>query len=271
MSKEKDKAKGKARAKAKTADNQPASNYWRRTRLPVYSLAFVLPMVLFYEVGMYLIRRSAIATNGYAVLNGADWVIRRLMGGILTLLGLPGYFMSGLLIAAVLLVWQLASRRPWEVRLGTLCAMLAESVLLAAALSLLAVYLIEPLLPMTIEVGSQPIVGSKLFGDLVTSFGAGVYEEFVYRLVLVSALALIISGVTGMGWAAGKIAGVIAASAVFALAHHVGDLGRPFTWPVFIYRTCSGVFFGAVYCFRGFGIAAGSHALYDVMCFVVLN
>lgn len=241
---------------------EPAPTYWRQTRLPVYSLAFVLPMVLFYEAAIILVNRSAVAAGEKALRNIGDGLIRRGMREIVSLLGQPGAVMSGLVIVAALVVWQIASRRSWEVRLGTLCGMLAESVVLAVLLAILALQFPEPLLGMR----AGPAVGNGLFRNIVDSFGAGVYEEFVFRLVLVSLLAAVVHGLTGAPWKLGTMVGILLAAVVFAGAHHVGSEAYPFTWPDFIFRSCSGVFFGVVYYFRGFGIAAGSHALYDVLC-----
>ena len=253
-----------------TREKEPEPlSYWERTRLPVYSLAFVLPMVLFYEVGAILVNKPIVATHGFPVRNASDELIRRLMEGVLTTLGLGSFFMSGVLIAAVLLIWQIASRRPWEVKSGTLCRMLLESSILAVVLPLVVYYLIEPMLPATIENGPA-FLRRPLFANIVMSFGAGVYEEFVFRLVLVGVFTLILNGLTGVRWRTSTLIGVVLSAILFALAHHVGSLAEAFAWPAFLFRVGSGLFFGAVYYFRGFGIAAGTHALYDVVYFVFL-
>ena len=55
-------------------------------------------------------------------------------------------------------------------------------------------------------------------------------------------------------------------SLLFSAAHHVGPYGEwPIRWPHFVFRTLAGVFFALVYVYRGFGIAAGSHAAYDIL------
>jgi len=264
-------AEKKPRA-AKGADKKekvPALTYWQQTRLPVYSLAFVLPMVLFYEVGVILVNRSVRATHGYMVYNASDWLIRRLMESFLTTVGLGSFFMSGVLIAVVLVVWQVASRRPWTVKASTLCGMLLESSILALVLPILVYYLIEPMLPATIETGPA-FARSALFANVVMSFGAGVYEEFIFRLVLVGLVTVVLNAFTGLNWRVSALSAVVLGAVIFAAAHHVGEFAEDATWPVFLFRVGSGLFFGVIYYFRGFGIAAGSHALYDVVYFVFL-
>ena len=175
--------------------------------------------------------------------------------------------MSGVLVAACLVGWQILSRHSWELKLGTLFGMLGESAVLATVVPVIVVYVVEPRL-VTIENGSVSFFQSGMFARIVMSFGAGVYEEFIFRLLLIGLFALVVHGVTGTGWTVGALAGIVLSAILFGAAHHLGELGEVFTWPVFIFRVCSGVFFGLVFYFRGFGVAAGTHALYNVVYFV---
>jgi hypothetical protein len=38
-----------------------------------------------------------------------------------------------------------------------------------------------------------------------------------------------------------------------------------FYWRIFVFRMVAGVYFAAVFLFRGFGLTAGSHMAYDLM------
>ncbi len=57
----------------------------------------------------------------------------------------------------------------------------------------------------------------------------------------------------------------LATSVLFAAAHYVGASGEPFRWFSFVFRFVAGMFFSVVFIYRGFGIAAGSHAAYDIL------
>jgi membrane protease YdiL (CAAX protease family) len=249
---------------ARKSKKAPApEGYLLRTRRPLYSLAFVLPMVLFYELGMLLVMPTIVATRGVPARLSSDELMRELMREVFLRLGLGGAVMSGLLVAATLLVWQIISRRPWELRLGTLCGMLGEAMILAVLL-IGAVKVAGEFLPMTIEDEDTLLLRNPLLAEMVIGVGAGVYEEFVFRLALVPLFALVLSGVTGLKWKWGAAAGVVLSAVIFAAAHHLGPLAWAFTWRAFLSRSACGIFFGTVYCSRGFGVAAGSHALYDV-------
>jgi hypothetical protein len=80
----------------------------------------------------------------------------------------------------------------------------------------------------------------------------------------VSGLAALARGV--FKWRAvpaGVFAAVVGAL-VFSLFHYVGSYGDAFTLGSFTFRAVAGLLFSGLYLLRGFGIAAWSHALYDV-------
>ena len=58
---------------------------------------------------------------------------------------------------------------------------------------------------------------------------------------------------------------VIVSSLLFA-AHHYYPIGRdPMTAASFAFRAAAGAYLAAVYVFRGFGLAVGSHVVYDAV------
>ena len=100
---------------------------------------------------------------------------------------------------------------------------------------------------------------------LMLSLGAGLYEELLFRVVLVTALAFLARRVLGLGvWTAGALAAVIGAF-LFSLIHYVGPYGDPFQLASFTFRFIAGLVFSVLYLLRGFGITAWTHALYDVL------
>ena len=262
------------RSRGKRESTPRNLSYWSDARTPLHSLLFLMPMTIFYEVGIVWVQGDHVVR----VRNGGDVMLRRL----LALFGRPGVAASALVLVVVLLAWQLISRRPWRVRPRVLALMLLESAALAGFLYLFALVYRgrvpgamrwESPLEVAAPAGQPgPVVPPvPHFPDrvppvlqLVLSFGNGIYEELVFRLLLVSALMVLFHKGLGLDrnravwWAVGLSA------LAFAVAHYVGPMGDVFAWRSFIFRFSAGVFFSAVLAFRGFGIAAGSHALYDV-------
>ena len=75
----------------------------------------------------------------------------------------------------------------------------------------------------------------------------------------------------GCSTAAAACWGVVASSVLFSLAHYVGPLGDEFTLYSFTFRFLAGLFFASLFVARGFGIAAGTHAAYDVAVLLLIK
>src|SRR5262249_51584875 len=100
--------------------------YWSATRRPLPSLAFVLPLLMAYELGVTWFGGA----SGATYRTGADAWMRH----ALTSLNLTDRGLAPLVLVVGLLGWQAVERRHWRVRPGCLVGMALESVLLAVAL-----------------------------------------------------------------------------------------------------------------------------------------
>ncbi|MFM7244144.1 MAG: type II CAAX prenyl endopeptidase Rce1 family protein [Planctomycetaceae bacterium] len=224
-----------------------ADTYWSISRTPLTSLVFTMPLVLAYEGGVLLMGRGS-------PRNGADVWLRQLLDAA----GFGAYFLLPALTVIGLLAWHHVEHDRWRVRPGILAGMALESTVWAAALLGLA-RLQGRWWPLAAAVD-----GEGLFARFVAFCGAGLYEEVLFRLLLLPALAWLLSQV-GCSTAAAAFWGVILSSILFSLAHYVGPLGDVFTLYSFTFRFLAGLFFAILFVARGFGIAAGTHAVYDIL------
>ncbi|MDP9349538.1 MAG: CPBP family glutamic-type intramembrane protease, partial [Gemmatimonadota bacterium] len=118
-------------------------------------------------------------------------------------------------------------------------------------------------------VGVRLAAGEGVMGTLplregiVLSLGAGIYEELLFRVLLAGGLFVLFrqSGLPRLR--AGVFATLVSALA-FSAFHYVGPYGDPWALPSFTFRFLAGLAFSALFLVRGFGIAAWTHALYDV-------
>lgn len=234
-----------------------AADYWRSAPKPLESLAFITPLLLAYE-------GSLLVLGSQATLNGADYWLRQLLEAI----GFSQYFLLPLLTISWLLAAHHLSHAPWHCSWKTVAVMGLEAGIAAVGLRLLA------------EVGSyfsSEIVlqtgGQRPVGQLCSYLGAGIYEEFVFRLLLIPVLAAILQA---CGWrdVSRWTAAIFLSSLCFAAAHYEWQLpwgdgwrfpGETFQVPSFLFRTGAGLFFGVLFLKRGFGIVAGTHAFYDLL------
>jgi len=62
---------------------------------------------------------------------------------------------------------------------------------------------------------------------------------------------------------------LLASAAMFAAHHHRPFGSEPFDPVKFLFRTGAGLYLAGIFLFRGFGIAAGGHAFYDIIVVTV--
>lgn len=237
------------------------NTYLRDSRAPRYSLLFALPLLLAYEASAWFLSDP----SGGGVRNGADVILKSLF---LTVGGPRGLLVFDLLLAGIgtwLVVRDLRAN-PGGLRASFFAGMLAESAVLAIVVGVVIGRATSALLRYLV-IG--PTGGLDLPSQLMISLGAGIYEELLFRVIIVGSLAAI--GRRVLHWTP-RTAGIVACilgALLFSIFHYIGPYGDPFELQSFVFRALAGLTFSALYLLRGFGITAWTHALYDI--FVTLG
>jgi hypothetical protein len=242
------------------------SRYLQATRHPLVCVLFVLPLLLAYELGMHLAGQE----RGVVHRNGADVWLRDL----LTAVGIPALYGAPAVILVILLAWGFKRPQPMPADMvGTSIGMTLESGIFAAGLFGLSQVML-PLIAylqrsglMSLASQPPPLLNTGLdpiCEQILRYLGAGLYEETLFRLVLFSALWWLFAYWDLRSGPAFVLA-ALGSALCFAGAHHIGPHGEAFHPLVFLFRTLAGSYFALVFFFRGFGIAVGAHALYDVL------
>ena len=236
--------------------------YLGLTRTSTYGFLMAIPLVVVYEA----LARLTLGDVGIRV--GADVWVR----GFLAQLGVAGTWPFALAVALLGLALVMRERQrvgPIPIRRAYLGGMIAESAAWAVLMLIVTPRVIGTLFAGAAGAGAgeahlaQAGGGAVgLWGQIALSFGAGVYEEFVFRVLLVGGMAWALRAL----WPKGPsyLFAAIVGAAIFSAVHYTGALGDPFTWSSFTYRFLLGLALNALYLSRGFGVAAWSHALYDV-------
>jgi hypothetical protein len=236
-------------------------SYLSATRHPWAGILFVLPLLAAYEAGVVLLAPA----QPEALRNGADIWLRWALARV----GLEQPFWPPALLAALLVAWGWLRRgdRPREL-LGTWIGMAIESTGLALALWGVSRSL-HPLLdnlglPLSATPAPEPAVA-----QMVCFLGAGIYEEVLFRLALFSTLCWLFrqGDLSAVG---AKLLAAAASALLFAAAHNLGPHGEAFDGTVFLFRTLAGLYFAGLFACRGFGVAVGAHAGYDVLVGVIV-
>jgi membrane protease YdiL (CAAX protease family) len=236
-----------------------SSNYWPAVRSPRYSLTFAFPLLLAYEALALLLSKLELVR----VRNGADVLLKQLFVG---LGGHYGLTVFGLVLVGggAALVWRDVRRS------GGICPryfllMAGESVVYALLFGLVAGTLTGLLLPRLVLTQGVSAAALSFPVQLMVSLGAGIYEELLFRVILVSALILMATKVLGWSRTGASIFAVIVGALIFSAFHYIGPYGDRFSLTSFTFRAVAGLLFSGLYVLRGFGITAWTHALYDVL------
>jgi hypothetical protein len=238
--------------------------YLRLSRTITYSVASVLPLLVAYEIGaLYLAREG-----GSGLRNGADVLLRTLLaaGGLGGTLAFTGV----LVVAGLALAFMERRRRAVPLRPPVLAGMVMESavyaLLLGTVVGTATAYLLGGM-GVRLAADGAGMMTLPLADAIVLSIGAGVYEELLFRVLLVGGLFALLNS-SGLERKRSGIAAALIAALLFSAFHYVGPYGDPWEIPSFTFRFLAGLTFSGLFLLRGFGIAVWTHALYDIFLFV---
>jgi hypothetical protein len=223
-------------------------------------LLFLIPLLVAYEAGVLWLGGA----QPDSLRNGADTWLRWGLDAF----GLHQLYWAPATIIIVFLGWSWL--RFWDRpdRVAALwIGMAVESCIFAFGLLEMS----RELRPLLTDLGIRVSVGpqSRIAGRIITFVGAGIYEEVLFRLLLFFVLRSLLRLIGLPPLIAGLLTTGLSA-VLFSLAHHIGPYGEPFGAYVFLFRALAGLYFGLLYQLRGFGIAVGTHASYDVLVGVLM-
>jgi membrane protease YdiL (CAAX protease family) len=259
--------------------------YYTESRSAYYGVWCALPLLGIYEVLLWIVGPS----HGLQVRNAADVWFRILMES----LGVGPFqttlVLMGLLVASIPLLRRGGAR----LKGSYLAFMAGEALIYSLALGLVINLILFALVytwlaaagsmvaPLSLSTnatihalrgipaaGPSAIPGTdSLLGGIALSLGAGLFEEFAFRVVLLTLLLGLFRLILRPAWAA--IVAILLAALAFAWAHYVGSLGEDFDLHSFLFRFFAGLVFTLLYYQRGFAITAYAHAMYDIWVLLV--
>lgn len=216
-----------------------------RLAKPLEALVFLLPLILIYE---------------YATATRTDRVVAEdLLHRFLELFGPAGLWAPGLLVVVVLLATQFASGESWSVSWKRVGLMYIEAPLLAIPLIVIKWFVLHA------PTGGPSAVASPDWYQVALGLGAGVYEELVFRLVLISVVVIIGVDLLRLDRSAVAVVAVLLSALAFAGHHHVPFGSEPIRAIPFLFRSLAGAYLALIFWYRGYGPAAGCHAAYNTI------
>lgn len=236
-------------------------SYLAATRHPWVCFLFLLPLLAAYEGGLYWLGGD----QSVRLRNGADAWLRWLLevSGAAHVLVAPALVLGAMLLWS----WWRWADRP-EDPVTAWFGMAFESVLFAVVLWQFSRNF-GPIID-GLGIKLQITVRTAPAAQILTFIGAGIYEEVLFRFGLFGGLVMLLR-VAGIPSVAAVPVAAVAAAAAFAGAHHIGPYGEPMRADYFVFRTVAGLYFAVLFVARGFGIAVGAHAGYDILVGVVVG
>jgi len=232
----------------------PGSTYFRQTRGLYYSYIFSIPLFLLYEA---FIRFSQIGSEQMVRISVDIWF--QTLFSYLGFDALTATLGFALVIGGVI-IFMRRDNLP-ALKMNYFGMLLIESALYAIIISILISQFLELILHMDLAQNTSSLSRFQLFS---LSLGAGLYEELFFRVILVSSLFYMFSKVLKGKKAAYIISAIIAAVA-FSGVHYVGEFADTWSIYTFLFRFLFGLTLNVIYVIRGFGCAAWTHALYDLI------
>jgi membrane protease YdiL (CAAX protease family) len=221
------------------------------------SLVLIAPLFVIYQVGVLFT---------LPMLNGADFLTILLLRH----LGLSRLqyivFVLGVALMFTLAVAVLKRRQRFNT--AVVAPVLLESVVYALTMGSLIVFVMTEVLGFSPQL-SGGLPGQSVGTRLVMSIGAGLYEEAIFRLGLLTLLVGAFRRLFAFrNWLAVVLA-LALSSLMFSAMHHIPPYGDPLSIGVFTFRFLAGVFFALLYWFRGFAVAVYTHAFYDIYVLLI--
>jgi hypothetical protein len=257
--------------------NFTPGSYLESTSRPLYALVFLLPLIGIYELGTILVN-----TDQFALTQSRVATFTWLMGAA-ERLGMHrtlAWVFPGLVVVVILFCWHMVSHHPWSIKPRWIGGMGLESFLLTLPLFALGSIMnssqhFSVVLPLAAGDPNGAKAGLDVYlANLTTSIGAGIYEELVFRLILIGLIIMVFQDLMKAKETAAVLVAVAVSALLFAGHHYIGfenghfyQLQERFSVGSFIFRSMAGVYFAMLLRYRGFGVIAGTHAAYDVLMF----
>lgn len=239
---------------------EPVKTYHQYSRTPFFGLLIVLALLVIYEASSTMLYYEAASM---AKRNMAEVMIKR----VFWYFGFQYNFLNWLVYAA-LLVWAFMSARKQQ---------------LLAFQPVYFPYAIFESLTYALILGSMvnlmsrgALIHIKFLGQVSTdlspalqmaqALGAGIYEELLFRFFILTALLFLFQHTLVNTKPLVRQALALFISAMLFSAYHFLDsaVAQTMTLSAFVLRFYAGVILGMIFLCRGLGVAAYTHAFYDL-------
>lgn len=240
--------------------------YFGLSARPLHILVFLIPVIVAAELGALGLGGESIATQLAA---------HRMLVRFFEAFGVLGLHLPALALVVMLIIQHLLSKDRWRIEPVVPAAMVVESAFLTGPLLILVLILqpAAPAAPAAAALAAGLNSGATTFtpgSGILLAMGAGLYEEMLFRLVIITAVHFIAADLLRLPDAPAKVLAILISAALFAMHHDTTLASGVVDRPLFAFYLLAGIYFGVLFLGRGLGIAIGVHACYDLLVLVVM-
>lgn len=233
--------------------------YFGLSARPLHILVFLIPVIVAAELGAL-----GLGGEGIAIQLAAHRMLVRFFEAF----GVLGLHLPALALVVMLIVQHILSKDRWRIEPVVPAAMVVESAFLTGPL-LILVLILQPAAPAAAAVADGAGSFTPRSGVLL-AMGAGLYEEMLFRLVIITAVHFIAADLLRVPDAPAKMLAILISAVLFAMHHDTTLASGATDRPLFAFYLLAGIYFGVLFLGRGLGIAIGVHACYDLLVLVVM-
>jgi len=260
---------GTRSARASPPGRQGAMGYAKLSTRPLHVLAFLFPLICVYEIGSALY----LADRGHGLIETI--AAHKTLARFFEAFGSATWFLPGIALVVVLLTWHVLERDRWQIKPGVLLGMLVESFLWTLPLLVFGVLLksgdaARPAMDVT-GGAEAPLAQLGWQAKITLSIGAGLYEELLFRLILIAAAHFVLVDLLRLRSVTGGVLAACISAAAFTLYHDISSPAGGVDAQLVVFYAAAGLYFASVFVLRGFGIVVATHAIYDVVVLVLVG
>ena len=229
------------------------NNYFLYTKNLFISLLFILPFLLIYE-SLYYIVYSA---NDIKSRNLAEVVIRNIFE-----IFSPYNFIVEIIVILIIFIFLLNKNKKRNINFQIKPLFMFMIIFEGILYGLLLLLLFSNFNLFSLK---NAIYNPNLLETIYLSIGAGIWEEVLFRGILLSFCIYLYSFISKSKTYLNFIFPVIFTSILFSWIHYVGNSGDIFNYTTFLIRFLAGMYLGVLFIKRGLGVVCMCHISYNVI------
>jgi len=226
---------------------------------PLHVLVFLLPFIILYEVGSwYYLRKPSEGVQDSIAAYG-------ILASFFRAFGVASFHIPPIVLLTILTVWHILEKDPLIVKPRYLAGMLGESMVWTLPLLIFGLLIQSSALMSAGTMDQASLAALSWQAKLTLSAGAGVYEELLFRFIVIAGVYFVVADLLQASKGVALTVGAVVSAVLFALYHNLDHPGGGIQLRLLAYYAVAGLYFAALFIFRGLGIAVAAHFLYDAI------